>query len=131
MPRYMLQRVGWKPSPLTGLPVYRYEGGGIIAEVHGESWSPQAETLLLDADSADSADGPDGADGPDDATYGKVEIYEARDGWRWRLRARNGRIVADSAESYTEHRGALHGWGVVTQLATGSVAVDDEAAQDR
>lgn len=28
------------------------------------------------------------------------EIYDAKDGWRWRLRAGNGRIVADGAEAY-------------------------------
>lgn len=27
-------------------------------------------------------------------------IYKARDGWRWRLVARNGRIIADSGEAY-------------------------------
>lgn len=29
------------------------------------------------------------------------EVYEGLDGWRWRLRAANGEIVADSAEAYT------------------------------
>jgi len=31
----------------------------------------------------------------------KLNIYKSRDGWRWRLLAHNGRIVADSAEAYT------------------------------
>ena len=30
--------------------------------------------------------------------------YKAADGWRWRLVARNGRIVADSAEAYSTPR---------------------------
>jgi len=29
----------------------------------------------------------------------KLEIYKARDGWRWRLRASNGRILACSGEA--------------------------------
>lgn len=29
------------------------------------------------------------------------EIYKARDGWRWRVKARNGRIIAESGEAYT------------------------------
>ena len=29
-----------------------------------------------------------------------AEIYKAKDGWRWRLWARNGRIVAESGEAY-------------------------------
>lgn len=30
----------------------------------------------------------------------KFELYEGKDGWRWRLVAKNGRIVADSGEAY-------------------------------
>jgi len=30
----------------------------------------------------------------------QFEIYEAKDGWRWRLIASNGHIVADSGEPY-------------------------------
>ena len=31
----------------------------------------------------------------------KFELYQAADGWRWRLRAVNRRTVADSGEAYT------------------------------
>ena len=31
---------------------------------------------------------------------GKIHLYKARDGWRWRAVARNGRIVAESGEAY-------------------------------
>lgn len=30
----------------------------------------------------------------------KFQIYEAKDGWRWRLKANNGRTTADSGEAY-------------------------------
>jgi len=30
----------------------------------------------------------------------KIHIYKAKDGWRWRAVARNGRIVADGGEGY-------------------------------
>lgn len=30
----------------------------------------------------------------------RIEIYSAPDGWRWRLRAANGKITADGAEGY-------------------------------
>lgn len=36
---------------------------------------------------------------------------------RWRLRATNGRIVADSAEGYAEERDARHGWQIVEDAA--------------
>ena len=36
------------------------------------------------------------------------EIYQDRRGdWRWRLYARNGRIVADSGEGYARQSGAI------------------------
>ena len=40
----------------------------------------------------------------------KLEIYRDRRGeWRWRLRASNGRIVADSGEGYRRRASMLHG----------------------
>jgi uncharacterized protein YegP (UPF0339 family) len=38
----------------------------------------------------------------------KYEIYKAADGWRWRLVARNGKIVA-SGEAYKRKAGVLRG----------------------
>lgn len=35
--------------------------------------------------------------------------------WRWRLIASNGRIIADSAESYTTKANAIAGIGLVKQ----------------
>lgn len=32
---------------------------------------------------------------------GHLHVYRAKDGIRWRARAANGRIVADSGEAYT------------------------------
>ena len=38
----------------------------------------------------------------------KFHIYQdARGEWRWRLKARNGRIVADSGEGYVTRGNAL------------------------
>lgn len=36
------------------------------------------------------------------------EIYKSKDGYRWRLRARNGEIVAQS-EAYTTKQNAIKG----------------------
>jgi len=38
-----------------------------------------------------------------------VEMYQAKDGWRWRARAANGKIVADGAEAYKTKAGLLRG----------------------
>ena len=38
----------------------------------------------------------------------RVDLYEDTSGlWRWRLRARNGKIVADGAEGYSTRRKAV------------------------
>jgi uncharacterized protein YegP (UPF0339 family) len=34
------------------------------------------------------------------------EVYQAADGWRWRLVAPNGRIVADSGEAFASRSNA-------------------------
>lgn len=39
-------------------------------------------------------------------TTHKLTVYKGTDGWRWRLQARNGKIVADSAEAYARKRNA-------------------------
>ena len=48
-----------------------------------------------------------------DFDYG---LTERDDGWRWRIRATNGRIIADSAEAYGRLRDAAHGAGLVTSI---------------
>ncbi len=40
-----------------------------------------------------------------------IHVYSAADGWRWRMKAPNGKVVADSGEAYatkqTAYRGGL------------------------
>jgi len=36
----------------------------------------------------------------------RIQIYNARDGWRWRMLAPNNRIVAESGEAYTRKASA-------------------------
>lgn len=41
--------------------------------------------------------------------------------WRWRLVANNGKIIADSAESYTSESNAQRAWRrVIKALRTGN-----------
>jgi uncharacterized protein YegP (UPF0339 family) len=40
----------------------------------------------------------------------KFQIYkDSRNEWRWRLKAANGKIVADSSEGYATKQACLHG----------------------
>jgi uncharacterized protein YegP (UPF0339 family) len=44
----------------------------------------------------------------------KFEIYRQKNRqWRWRLRARNGKIIADSGESYKRVSDCLRGINMV------------------
>lgn len=54
----------------------------------------------------------------------KVHVYKADDGWRWRLRASNGRIIADSGEAYTNRSKAIDGWVRVVRAANGEPMID-------
>ena len=63
------------------------------------------------------------------------EVYQdAENEWRWRLRHRNGNIVADSAEGYSSRTAAADGLDAVRALApTARLNVegrDDEAMPD-
>lgn len=39
----------------------------------------------------------------------KFVVYEAKDGWRWRMVSSNGKIVAESGEAYTSKTKAKQG----------------------
>lgn len=56
---------------------------------------------------------------------GKFEVYkDAAAEYRWRLRAANGKIVADCGEGYTAKRDCLHGIELVQKLAA-DAKIDD------
>ena len=44
------------------------------------------------------------------------EVYPAKDGWRWRLRAANGRIVA-TGEAHTRKSDAIRAAAALSGLA--------------
>lgn len=51
------------------------------------------------------------------------ELYKDRKGeWRWRVRARNGKIIADSGEGYRRKRDCKHG---LELLASCKIEFDD------
>lgn len=48
----------------------------------------------------------------------RFELYrDAKGEWRWRLRARNGEIVAESGEGYVRREDCEHGIALVRQSA--------------
>ena len=54
----------------------------------------------------------------------KLEIYrDGRREWRWRLRASNGRIVADSGEGYCRRMSVRKAVERVRSILSGDVSV--------
>ena len=46
----------------------------------------------------------------------RFELYrDAKGEWRWRLRAKNGAVVAESGEGYLRREDCEHGIGLVRQ----------------
>jgi uncharacterized protein YegP (UPF0339 family) len=62
---------------------------------------------------SDDAALPDGLKGP------FAEVYRSRKSqqWRWRLKARNGRIIATSHDAYHHQGDCLHGLDLVLRLS--------------
>ena len=59
----------------------------------------------------------------------KIEIYRAKDGHRWRLRAANGKILADSGEAYTRKSDAAKGCARTMQAMCVACVAMIEAAR--
>lgn len=50
--------------------------------------------------------------------FAEFEVYQdKRKEWRWRLRYRNGRIVADSGEGYSSRRKCVYAVGRLPTIA--------------
>ncbi|WP_280586486.1 HVO_2922 family protein [Halorubrum sp. Boch-26] len=107
-----------------------HENGNVLAD-SGEGYSSRsrarqgldsvrsnaAEAALDDLD-ADDGDG----DGSPNATF---ELYEDEGGeYRWRLRHRNGNIIADSGEGYASKSNARDALGRVREYASDADVLD-------
>lgn len=56
----------------------------------------------------------------------KIEMYKDRRGqWRWRMLARNGKVIADSAESYSKRGNVVRAARSVRQSLANIVDIKD------
>lgn len=53
----------------------------------------------------------------------KWEVWEAKDGWRWRLKAGNGEVVA-TGEAYSSRSAAVNAQDSVARAAAEAEVVD-------
>ena len=47
----------------------------------------------------------------------RFQVYQAADGWRWRLLGANNRLIAESGEAYTRERDAYRAVNAVRKAA--------------
>ena len=60
----------------------------------------------------------------------EFKVYkDAAGGWRWRLRANNNKITADSGESYVSRSNAVDGAKRVRSEVAGARIVDDQTGE--
>jgi amphi-Trp domain-containing protein len=104
----------------------------LVWESGDERESEVTETAGTDdpsmTDAADTPPGPTNASGDDTPdSQATFELFrDQADEWRWRLRHRNGNIVADSGEGYNRKRGAMNGLESVQRNAPGADVEIDE-----
>lgn len=56
----------------------------------------------------------------------KLELYrDAGRDWRWRLKASNGRILADSGEGYRRRNAACKAMSRVREILAGHVLIEE------
>ncbi len=53
----------------------------------------------------------------------KLHVFQGRDGWRWHLHARNGKVIATSGEAFDSHGNAARAARRMHKLLTTAQAV--------
>ncbi|WP_128903965.1 HVO_2922 family protein [Halorubrum amylolyticum] len=105
-----------------------HENGNVLAD-SGEGYSSRSKARQgLDSVRSNAADAALEADGEEDGKEGDggtpnatFELYEdAAEEYRWRLRHRNGNIIADSGEGYASESGARDAIDRVREYAPGA-----------
>jgi len=84
---------------------------------------PEADPVPVDEESADEEPV---AEQPQESKA-RFELYEDRGGkWRWRLRHRNGNIIASGGQGYSSRQKARQGLGSVQRNAPGAETIQQE-----
>lgn len=57
----------------------------------------------------------------------KLQVFPGKDGFRWHLRARNGKLIATSGEAFAKHGNALRAARMMQKLLPETVKLEDDA----
>ncbi|QLH79988.1 DUF1508 domain-containing protein [Halosimplex rubrum] len=147
---FLVAYPGWRASGLA-VPVISLfafglvliaVGAALIPVIGGSRRAPEADASVAEPTESDpaveTAEDPKGAaataEEPDaepvaepPESKARFEVFADRGGkWRWRLRHRNGNIIADSAQGYSSRQKAEQGLESVRTNAPGAAAVREE-----
>ena len=90
--------------------------------------SPVSSTDVTHGKADETAD--EGLASEDAQSLTQFEVYQARDEeWRWRLRHRNGNIIASSGEGYTRKHNALKGLRSVMANSSNAAVTEEFSNQ--
>ena len=54
-----------------------------------------------------------------------IQVYKAKDGWRWRVKARNGRLIAESGEAYVSDYNARRAFDRFLEIIGDEILLGD------
>ena len=95
-------------------------GAGAFLPVGGTGWAGAA--------AADKSGGPSTREGHGQAATGTFEVYSDKSGgWRWRLKSKNGQVIATSGQGYAEKRSCMDGIEAVKRAAADAQVKEVEA----
>lgn len=115
------------------LELERGPGGEVEFELEAEWTDPSVEPASDAADdrppeSADPIEPEPDAAPAETGSLATFQLFEDRAGeWRWRLRHRNGNVIAASGEGYTTKANARKGLRSVARNAPGAAVVEVES----
>ncbi|PSP31476.1 hypothetical protein BRC64_09920 [Halobacteriales archaeon QH_10_67_22] len=104
---FMFEYPGWRNSGMA-TPVITLYAVGLVLIALGAVFVPVVRSPPADLDEeATVGESPAAIPTPSKARF---ELFEDRAGkWRWRLRRRNGNVIADSGQGYASRTGAIDG----------------------
>jgi uncharacterized protein YegP (UPF0339 family) len=132
---FLMEYPGWRSDGLA-VPIITLYSVGLVLVALGAVFVPVVRGSPTELDQP--AAGPEEPEPEPDIeevieaspeSKARFELYEDRGGqWRWRLRHRNGNIIADGGQGYSSRQKARQGLESVQRNSPGAAVVKQDAA---
>ncbi|MEF8851607.1 MAG: HVO_2922 family protein [Haloarculaceae archaeon] len=126
---FFLEYPGWRASGMAS-PIITLYAFGLVLIAVGAALVPVIHTRVIPPEGEgleDDVVAPEPEPETTQESSARFELYEDRGGkWRWRLRHRNGNIVADGGQGYSSRQKARQGLKSVKRNAAGAEVIEQE-----